>query len=76
MKPTTLKTLSLLQERGNRGLSTLELRAAGINCPASRILELRSIYNIDAVWCWDSDQQMTARKVMRYFYVGERHEQF
>ncbi len=76
MKPATAKTLSLLQHHGSKGLSTLELRAQGINSPAARVLELRNVYEIDSHLCWDSDQQMITRRVMKYFYIGQRHEAY
>lgn len=75
MKAETARTLSLLRERPG-GLGTLELRNLGINSPAARILELRNVYSIDAVWTRDIDAAGFSRKVSRYFYIGQRHEKY
>lgn len=71
MRSSTQHCLSLLQACKG-GLSTLELRAAGVNHPAGRVLELRDQFNIDSVQIEDIDQAGIYRKVSKYFYRGQK----
>lgn len=76
MKASAIRTLEFLREARlmNRGLSTLELRQAGVNHPGGRVMELRTQFEIDSIRCHDRDQTGAGRWVSRYFYIGQRHE--